>query len=80
MAILTAFACHWMINRVVSDRAAAKAAVATLLILQLLCTGVEVARANTRVTTWADQRQDIVRRLSEQGGQHLILVRYPRRT
>lgn len=76
MVILTAFALHWMINRLVSDRSAAKAAVATLLIVQLLCTGVEVARANTRVTTWADQRQDIVRRLSELGGQHLILVRY----
>lgn len=76
MVILTALAIHWMIGRLVSDRPAVKTALWTLVIVQVACMGAEIANASMRQWTWADQRQEIVRRLRGQGGNHLILVRY----
>lgn len=76
MVILTALALHWMINRLVSDRPAVKSAVLTLIIVQIACMAAEVAKANLRERTWADERQEFVDRLTKQGGQHLVLVRY----
>ncbi len=76
LVILTALALHWMIGRLVSDRPAAKSALATLVIMQVLCMAAAIGQANTRETTWADQRAEIVSKLRSLGGQHLVLVRY----
>ncbi len=76
VAILTALGVKWMIDRMVSDRQTARIAVATVLVVQMIWMTAEVAVANMRATTWADDRQAIVDRLQSQGGEHLILVRY----
>lgn len=76
LVILTTLALHWMIGRLVSDRPAVKSALATLVIMQVLCMGAEIGKANTREITWADERDEIISRLNKQDGQHLVLVRY----
>ncbi len=76
MVILTAFALHWMIHRLVSERWAVKLAMVTLLLIQVGCMGTELVQANRREPTWADEREAIVSRLHQSGGRHLILVRY----
>jgi hypothetical protein len=76
MAILTVMAIHWMIQRVLSDRLAARAAIATIVVIQAVSMLAEITAANQRVVTWADQRADIVKTLEGLGGEHLILVRY----
>ena len=54
-----------------------KVALAGIILLQITClmVGARVVR-QTELESWSRRRQAIVERLTEAGGQHLVLVRY----
>ncbi len=75
MVILTTLAIRWSLTQWMKSLPV-RAAVVALLFCQAMFVVIELQNAHARPMTWADERQDIVNALTEQGGSHLILVRY----
>ncbi|MCC6509204.1 MAG: hypothetical protein IT423_08860 [Pirellulaceae bacterium] len=76
LVILTTAGAYWLMKRLASDRFAFRLAICVILIMQAIFLSAELAIANSRPRSWADQRQELVEQLPRDGSRHLILVRY----
>ncbi len=76
LVILTTLSLHWFSKRLLTDRRASRLAVGCLLAMQCITMASEVAAANMRPMTWAEQRQSLEQQLTASGARHLVLVRY----